>query len=78
MDREIDIVVCRSAHRSVVVFRQLLGTMRVINPDPQITSAYRELLGRYPYLRDHLADALIAASAWVKSLSADNCQRSPL
>ncbi len=25
-------------------------------------------LGRYPYLRDHLADALIAASAWAKNL----------
>ena len=46
----------------------LLETMRVINPDSHITTAYSELLGRYPYLRDHLADALIAASAWVKNL----------
>lgn len=41
--------------------------MRAVNPDPQIASAYDELLRRYPYLRDHLADTLIAASAWVKN-----------
>lgn len=46
----------------------LLRTMRLINPDPQITAAYSALLGLYPYLRDHLADALIAASAWAKNL----------
>jgi predicted nucleic acid-binding protein len=45
-----------------------LRTMRLINPDPQIAGAYSDLLRRYPYLRDHLADALIAASAWAKSL----------
>ena len=42
--------------------------MRLINPDPQIVAAYSDLLERYPYLRDHLADALIAASCWAKSL----------
>jgi predicted nucleic acid-binding protein len=46
----------------------LLRTMRLINPDPQIVAAYSDLLERYPYLRDHLADALIAASAWAKNL----------
>ncbi len=46
----------------------LLRTMRLINPDPQIAAAYSDLLGRYPYLRDHLADALIAASPWAKNL----------
>jgi len=49
--------------------RALLRTIRLINPDPQIAAAYSDLLGRYPYLRDHLADALIAASAWAKNLA---------
>jgi predicted nucleic acid-binding protein len=47
---------------------KLLAGMRLINPDNQITAAYSDLLSRYPYLRVHLADALIAASAWVKQL----------
>ena len=46
----------------------LLATMRIINPDDEIAEAYTDLLQRYPYLRDHLADALIAATAWVKGL----------
>ena len=48
---------------------KLLGTMRVINPEPQVASAYDDLLNRYPYLQNHLADALIAASALAKNLT---------
>jgi predicted nucleic acid-binding protein len=47
---------------------RLLATVRVINPDVQIAAAYSDLLSRYQYLNAHLADALIAASAWAKNL----------
>lgn len=47
---------------------KLLQNFRLINPDASIAAAYSDLLTRYPYLRDHLADALIAASAWTKNL----------
>lgn len=47
---------------------RLLSSLRVINPEARIADAYAELLLRYPYLQDHLADTLIAASAWVKNL----------
>jgi predicted nucleic acid-binding protein len=47
---------------------RLLARLRLINPDNQIAAAYSDLLSRYGYLRVHLADALIAASAWVKNL----------
>ena len=47
---------------------RLLAGLRLINPDNQIAAAYLDLLSRYGYLRVHLADALIAASAWVKNL----------
>lgn len=47
---------------------RLLAGLRLINPDNQIAAAYSDLLSRYGYLRVHLADALIAASAWVKNL----------
>jgi predicted nucleic acid-binding protein len=46
----------------------MLGSLRQINPDPTVTNAYSELLSRYPNLRHHLADALIAATAWAKNL----------
>jgi len=46
----------------------MLGNLRQINPDPIVTSAYTELLNRYPDLRHHLADSLIAASAWAKNM----------
>jgi predicted nucleic acid-binding protein len=46
----------------------MLGTLRQINLDATITDAYSELLNRYPDLRHHLADALIAATAWAKNL----------
>ena len=47
---------------------RLLAGLRLINPDNQIAAAYSDLLSRYGYLRVHLADALIAATAWVKNL----------
>lgn len=47
---------------------RLLATVRIINPDPEIAIAYSALLAMYPYLQNHLPDALIAASAWVKNL----------
>jgi predicted nucleic acid-binding protein len=56
----------RDAERQRIVM--MLSTLRLINPDLSVTNAYTELLGRYPNLRHHLADALIAASAWVKNL----------
>jgi predicted nucleic acid-binding protein len=34
-----------------------------------ISAAFSDLLARYSYLRDHLGDALIAATAWVKHLT---------
>ena len=46
----------------------MLGTLRQINLEPSVTDAYSELLARYPNLRHHLADALIAATAWAKNL----------
>ena len=46
----------------------MLGSLRQINPDATVTDAYTELLNRYPNLRHHLADSLIAASAWAKNL----------
>lgn len=46
----------------------LLGTLRLINPDAAVTDAYTTLLSRYPNLRHHLADALIAATAVAKNL----------
>jgi predicted nucleic acid-binding protein len=42
--------------------------LRQVNPDAKVTDAYTELLNRYPNLRHHLADALIAATAWTKNL----------
>ena len=36
---------------------------RLINPDAQIAEGFSDLLEKYPYLKDHLADALIAATA---------------
>jgi predicted nucleic acid-binding protein len=47
---------------------ELLTGFRQVNPEAEIAAAYSVLLNRYPYLRDHLADTLIAATAWVKHL----------
>ena len=45
-----------------------LQRYRLVNPDAQIAEGFSSLLEKYPYLKDHLADALIAATAWKKSL----------
>ena len=46
----------------------VLQRYHIVNPDPQITDGFAVLLEKYPYLYDHLADALIAATAWKKHL----------
>ncbi len=56
----------RDAERRRMVL--MLGSLRQVNPDAKVTDAYTELLNRYPNLRHHLADALIAATAWTKNL----------
>jgi predicted nucleic acid-binding protein len=56
----------RDAERRRIVL--MLGSLRQVNPDAKVTDAYTELLNRYPNLRHHLADALIAATAWTKNL----------
>ena len=48
---------------------RLLKRFRRVNPDEKIATAFSDLLARYSYLRDHLGDAMIAATAWVKSLT---------
>jgi predicted nucleic acid-binding protein len=45
-----------------------LQRYRLVNPDPQIAEGFSFLLEKYSYLKDHLADALIAATAWKKGL----------
>ena len=45
-----------------------LQKYRVINPDPPIAEGFSALLEKYAYLKDHLADALIAATAWKKGM----------
>jgi len=54
----------RSRQREEIL--AVLQRYRVVNPDPQITDGFSSLLDKYPYLRDHLADAFIAATAWKK------------
>src|ERR1700682_3132264 len=46
----------------------MLGSLRQVNPDSSVTDAYSEILSRYSNLHHHLADALIAATAWAKNL----------
>jgi predicted nucleic acid-binding protein len=48
----------RDAERRRMVL--MLGSLRQVNPDAKVTDAYTELLNRYPNLRLHLADVLIA------------------
>jgi len=48
---------------------RLLKRFRQINPDEKIASAFSDLLSQYVYLRAHLGDALIAATARVKNLA---------
>lgn len=45
-----------------------LQKYRLVNPDPQIAEGFSSLLEKYSYLKDHLADALIAATAWKKGM----------
>ncbi|MBM4259066.1 MAG: type II toxin-antitoxin system VapC family toxin [Deltaproteobacteria bacterium] len=45
-----------------------LQNYRLVNADPQIADGFSTLLNKYTYLKDHLADALIAATAWKKGL----------
>jgi predicted nucleic acid-binding protein len=46
----------------------MLGSLRQVNLDKTVTDAYTELLDKYPNLEHHLADALIATTAWAKNL----------
>src|SRR5262245_50197347 len=52
--------------------RACLRRHRLVNPESQLTEGFSSLLEKYPYLRDHLADALIAATAWTKGLEDDS------
>ncbi len=45
-----------------------LQQYRIVNPDPQIAEGFSLLVDKYAYLKDHLADAVIAATAWKKGL----------
>ena len=45
-----------------------LRRYRLVNPDSQIAQRFALLLEKYVYLRDHVADAFIAATAWEKYL----------
>jgi hypothetical protein len=54
-----------SERQEVLAF---LRRHRLVKPDPQITEGFSALLEKYPYLRDQLADALIAATAWTKGV----------
>jgi len=46
-----------------------LQQYRIVNPDPSIAEGFSALLNKYGYLKDHLADALIAATAWKKGMT---------
>ena len=46
-----------------------LQQYRIVNTDPQIAEGFSLLLDKYAYLKDHLADAVIAATAWKKGLA---------
>lgn len=46
-----------------------LQQYRIVNPDPSIAEGFSALLHKYTYLKDHLADALIAATAWKKGMT---------
>ena len=48
--------------------QQQLANFRIVNPDNWIAQAYSDLIQKYPYLRQHLPDALIAATAKAKGL----------
>lgn len=48
--------------------KRFLRRFRMVNLDDTIARAFSDLLAKYPYLRDHLPDALIAATAWAKKM----------
>jgi len=48
--------------------KRFLSRFRIINPDDAIAQAFSELLTKYPYLKSHLPDALIAATARIKNM----------
>ncbi len=48
--------------------KRFLSRFRQINPDNRILQTFSNLLIEYPYLKDHLSDALIAATAITKGL----------
>jgi predicted nucleic acid-binding protein len=48
--------------------KRFLIRFRIINPDDAIAQVFSELLTKYPYLKSHLPDALIAATALVKNM----------
>ncbi len=49
--------------------KRFLSRFRIINPDDVIAQVFSELLTKYPYLKSHLPDALIAATALVKNMT---------
>ena len=49
--------------------KRFLSRFRIINPDDAIAQVFSELLTKYPYLKSHLPDALIAATAQVKNMT---------
>jgi len=48
--------------------KRFLRRFRLVNPDAAIAQAFSDLLKKYPHLRGHLPDALIAATAWAKKM----------
>ncbi len=48
--------------------KRFLSRFRIINPDDSIAQVFSELLTKYLYLKSHLPDALIAATALVKNM----------
>ena len=49
--------------------KRFLSRFRIINPDDAIAQVFSELLTKHPYLKSHLPDALIAATALVKNMT---------
>ena len=49
--------------------KRVLARFRIINPDDTIAQAFPELITKYSYLKSHLPDALIAATALVKNMT---------
>lgn len=45
-----------------------LQKYRIVHSDPPIAEGFSALVEKYAYFKDHLADALIAATAWKKGM----------